>query len=153
MGQRTARHNASADDTDIRERDELALTPEQEIELLKIQIADLKKELTRRPKRWAFPPDIVEPCERLHGVIFEDRGEDTTPRFLADVTDGQALSRVIRRSLWGVGYEETENWKRPRVPAIDMVSDEQYQIYVDTAAAVLKALNRGREKAEREAKR
>ena len=122
------------------------MTTEEQVAALKARIKELENELGRKPKRYAFPAEIVEPCVHLQGLLFEDRGNNRTPRFLADGNEGQALGRVVRRVLFGAKMEDEENWRKQRVPNIDSISDDDYRAYVETMGAVLKALDRGRAK-------
>lgn len=126
------------------------MTAEEQVARLKMRIKELESELGRKPKRYAYPTEIVEPCVHLHGLLFEDRGEDRVPRFLADGNEGQALGRVVRRVLFGARIDVgDEGYRKQRVPIIDAISDEEYKHYIETMGDVLKALDKGRAKMQR----
>lgn len=122
------------------------LTTDEQVAALKMRIKELESELGRKPKRFAYPTEIVEPCVNLHGLLFEDRGDSRVPRFLADGNEGQALGRVVRRVLFGSKVEDTEAWRKQRVPNIDSVTEDEYRHYIETMGDVLKALDKGRAK-------
>ena len=122
------------------------MTTDEQVAALKMRIKELESELGRKPKRYAYPTQIVEPCVNLHGLLFEDRGDERTPRFLADGNEGQALGRVVRRVLFGSKAQDNEAWRKQRVPNIDSVTEREYQHYIETMGEVLKALDRGRAK-------
>lgn len=126
------------------------MTTDEQVAALKMRIKELESELGRKPKRYAYPTEIVEPCVHLQGLLFEDRGNNRTPRFLADGNEGQALGRVVRRVLFGSKVEDTEAWRKQRVPNIDSVTEDEYRHYVKTMGDVLKALDKGRAKMQRD---
>ena len=123
------------------------MTTDEQVAALKMRIKELESELGRKPKRYAYPTEIVEPCVNLHGLLFEDRGDSRVPRFLADGNEGQALGRVVRRVLFGARiYVGDEGCRKQRVPNIDSVTEDEYKRYVETMGDVLKALDKGRAK-------
>ena len=126
------------------------MTTDEQVAALKMRIKELESELGRKPKRYAYPTEIVEPCVHLHGLLFEDRGDSRVPRFLADGNEGQALGRVVRRVLFGARIDVgDEGCRKQRVPILDAISDEEYKHYIEAMGDVLKALDKGRAKIQR----